>query len=208
MNSTNSTHNSTDYSPSPSNSTHNSTDYSPSPSNSTRNSTDYSPSPSNSTQNSTQNSTDYSPSSEPTKFLVPSPSTFLAPSPTKNLVPSPSNFLAPSPTKFLVPSPSNFLAPSPTKFLVPSPIKNLVPSPAKSDLIVDNGTLVPLIAACLFVLMIIVATVFRSKTKKMWESYHARHYSIVDHSSYEEDSPVATHEIELQSNKNLENAEV
>jgi len=160
MNSTNSTHNSTDYSPSPSNSTHNSTDYSPSPSNSTRNSTDYSPSPSNSTQNSTQNSTDYSPSSEPTKFLV------------------------------------------------PSPIKNLVPSPAKSDLIVDNGTLVPLIAACLFVLMIIVATVFRSKTKKMWESYHARHYSIVDHSSYEEDSPVATHEIELQSNKNLENAEV
>ena len=176
MNSTNSTHNSTDYSPSPSNSTHNSTDYSPSPSNSTRNSTDYSPSPSNSTQNSTQNSTDYSPSSEPTKFLVPSP--------------------------------SNFLAPSPTKFLVPSPIKNLVPSPAKSDLIVDNGTLVPLIAACLFVLMIIVATVFRSKTKKMWESYHARHYSIVDHSSYEEDSPVATHEIELQSNKNLENAEV
>ena len=160
--------------------------------NSTHNSTDYSPSPSNSTQNSTQNSTDYSPSSEPTKFLVPSPSTFLAPSPTKNLVPSP----------------SNFLAPSPTKFLVPSPIKNLVPSPAKSDLIVDNGTLVPLIAACLFVLMIIVATVFRSKTKKMWESYHARHYSIVDHSSYEEDSPVATHEIELQSNKNLENAEV
>jgi len=200
MNSTNSTQNSTDYSPSPSNSTQNSTDYSPSPSNSTQNSSDYSPSPSNSTQNSTQNSTDYSPSSEPTKNLAPSPSNFLAPSPTKNLVPSPSNFLAPSPTKNLVPSPSNFLAPSPTKFLVPSP--------AKSDLIVDNGTLVPLIAACLFVLTIIVATVFRSKTKKMWESYHARHYSIVDHSSYEEESPIATHEIELQTNKNGKTAEV
>ena len=166
------------------NSTQNSSDYSPSPSNSTQNSSDYSPSPSNSTQNSTQNSSDYSPSSEPTKNLVPSPSNFLAPSPTKNLVPSPSNFLAPSPTK------------------------NLVPSPAKSDLIVDNGTLVPLIAACLFVLMIIVATVFRSKTKKMWESYHARHYSIVDHSSYEEESPIATHEIELQTNKNAKTAEV
>ena len=203
MNSTNSTQNSSDYSPSPlnsTNSTQNSSDYSPSPSNSTQNSSDYSPSPSNSTQNSTQNSSDYSPSSEPTKNLVPSPSNFLAPSPTKNLVPSPSNFLAPSPTKNLVPSPSNFLAPSPTK--------NLVPSPAKSDLIVDNGTLVPLIAACLFVLMIIVATVFRSKTKKMWESYHARHYSIVDHSSYEEESPIATHEIELQTNKNAKTAEV
>ena len=183
----NSTQNSTDYTSS--NSTQNSTDYSPSPSNSTQNSTQ-SPSPSNSTDyspspsNSTQNSTDYSPSSEPTKNLVPSPTKFLVPSPTKNLVPSP------------------------TKFLVPSPTKFLVPSPTKSDLIVDNGTLVPLIAACLFVLTIIVATVFRSKTQKMWESYHARHYSIVDHSSYEEESTVATHEIELQSNKNLENAEV
>ena len=196
MNSTNSS----DYSPSPSNSTQNSTqnssDYSPSPSNSTHNSTDYSPSPSNSTQN----STDYSPSSEPTKNLVPSPSNFLAP--------SPSNFLAPSPSKNLVPSPTKKLMPSPASFLAPSPTKNLVPSPAKSDLIVDNGTLVPLIAACLFVLMIIVATVFRSKTKKMWESYHARHYSIVDHSSYEEESPIATHEIELQTNKNGKTAEV
>ena len=191
----NSTQNSTDYTSS--NSTQNSTDYSPSPSNSTQNSTQ-SPSPSNSTDyspspsNSTQNSTDYSPSSEPTKNLVPSPTKFLVPSPTKNLVPSPTKFLVPSPTKFLVPSPTKFL----------------VPSPTKSDLIVDNGTLVPLIAACLFVLTIIVATVFRSKTQKMWESYHARHYSIVDHSSYEEESTVATHEIELQSNKNLENAEV
>lgn len=204
MNSTNSS----DYSPSPSNSTQNSTqnssDYSPSPSNSTHNSTDYSPSPSNSTQN----STDYSPSSEPTKNLVPSPSNFLAPSPSNFLAPSPTKNLVPSPTKNLVPSPTNFLAPSPTNFLAPSPTKFLVPSPTKSDLIVDNGTLIPLIAACLFVLMIIVATVFRSKTKKMWESYHARHYSIVDHSSYEEESPIATHEIELQSNKNLENAEV
>ena len=175
------------------NSTQNSTDYTSS--NSTQNSTDYSPSPSNSTQNSTQspspsNSTDYSPS--------PSNST------QNSTDYSPSS----EPTKNLVPSPTKFLVPSPTKFLVPSPTKFLVPSPTKSDLIVDNGTLVPLIAACLFVLTIIVATVFRSKTQKMWESYHARHYSIVDHSSYEEESTVATHEIELQSNKNLENAEV
>ena len=170
----------------------------------TQNSTDYSPSPSNFTQN----STDYSPSSEPTKNLVPSPSNFLAPSPTKNLVPSPTKNLVPSPSNFLAPSPSNFLAPSPSNFLAPSPTKFLVPSPTKSDLIVDNGTLIPLIAACLFVLMIIVATVFRSKTKKMWESYHARHYSIVDHSSYEEESPIATHEIELQTNKNGKTAEV
>ena len=98
--------------------------------------------------------------------------------------PSPSftndtNITAPSPI-ILVPSPI-ILVPSPIIF-APSPII-FAPSPVgpnEPDLIVDNGTLVPLIAACLFVITMIIATVFRSKTKKFWDSYSARHYHIVD----------------------------
>ena len=108
-------------------------------------------------------------------ITTPSPSftndtNITAPSPII-LVPSPI-ILVPSPI-ILVPSPIIF-APSPIIF-APSPV-----GPNEPDLIVDNGTLVPLIAACLFVITMIIATVFRSKTKKFWDSYSARHYHIVD----------------------------
>ena len=76
----------------------------------------------------------------------------------------------------------------------------------------DNGTLIPLMAACVFVLAMIIATVFRSKTKKFWNSYSARRYHIVDverDDAEEDGAEVIARDVELivPDNQSEENEE-
>ena len=45
---------------------------------------------------------------------------------------------------------------------------------------IDNGTVVPLIMAVLFVAVISIVTVFRPKLEKFWSGYNLSRYHMVD----------------------------
>jgi hypothetical protein len=40
--------------------------------------------------------------------------------------------------------------------------------------------MIPTIAACLFILLVVIAAIFHKKTKKMWDRYSAHKYRHVD----------------------------
>ena len=156
----------------------------PSPNSTTPSSNPVTPSPSTTpSSNPVTPSPSTTPSSNP---VTPSPSTTPSPAtPSSNpATPSPYS-ISPSPTKVPV------LAPSPSDvWISPSPMNKFSPSPS---ILTDSGQIIPTIAVCLFFLMIFIVTVFRKKTRKMWERYNLHRYRHVDgeyHAGLPSDLPV------------------
>ena len=155
---------------------------SPSPSN---------PSPSNLSPSSLSLSPSQSNLSPSSLSLSPSPSSLsLGPSPS-NLSPS-SLSLGPSPSNL---SPSSLsLGPSPSN-LSPSSLSLAFPSPS---LVVDNGLIIPQIAAVLFLCIMVIATIFRKKIVKMAADYNRTSYHTVY--EYDGEFPSDLPQIDVFSN--------
>jgi len=141
----------------------------------------------------------------------PSPSnhSMIFPSPSNHsmLFPSPSSrpllFPSPSSRPLLFPSPSSgpvlFPSPSSRPLLFPSPSSPSLSSP--SMIVVDNGLIIPQIAAVLFLCAMVIATIFRKKILKMALDYNRGSYNTVD--EYEGEFPSDLPQIDVFSNTNL-----
>ena len=124
----------------------------------------------------------------------PGPATQSSPSPSS---PSPSNH------SMIFPSPSNhsMLFPSPSSPSLSSPSPNGPSLSSPSMIVVDNGLIIPQIAAVLFLCAMVIATIFRKKILKMALDYNRGSYNTVD--EYEGEFPSDLPQIDVFSNTNL-----
>ena len=114
----------------------------------------------------------------------PSPSETPSPSSESSVVhesPSPSETPSPSSESSIVPVSPSSVVPSPSRISPAGPValSPSVYSPSPS-IVFDDGSLIPLISGCLFILLLVLATVFRKRTRKMWDTYNVNRYRTVE----------------------------